>query len=140
MARPRRRTQVPSPQRLSLDSGAVIALSRNEERARAVLQAAWAAGVEVSVPSLVLAETVRGAARDSSVNRVVKAVGEVTTADEAIGRLAGALLGAARSVSTIDAVVVASAVRLGGGVILTGDPGDLEALAAGHPEVVVRAL
>ncbi len=140
MARTRRRTQDPPPQRLILDSGAVIALSRNDQRARAALAAAWEAGVEVSIPSLVVAETVRGSAKDAPVNRVIKAVGEVRPADEGTGRVAGGLLGAARSNSTVDAVVVASAIELGGGVVLTGDPDDLEAFANGHPEVVVRTL
>ncbi len=140
MARTRRRNQDPPPQRLILDSGAVIALSRNDQRARAALAAAWEAGVEVSIPSLVVAETVRGSAKDAPVNRVIKAVGEVRPADEGTGRVAGGLLGAARSNSTVDAVVVASAIELGGGVVLTGDPDDLEAFANGHPEVVVRTL
>lgn len=140
MARSRRRTQAPPPQRLILDSGAVIALSGNDMRARASLAAAWEAGAEVSTPSVVVAETVRGSAKDAPVNRVIKAVGEVTSVDESIGRVAGALLGAARSHSTIDAVVVSSAIDAGGGVILTGDPDDLEVLAGGHPEVVIRPL
>ena len=140
MARTRRRPQARPPQRLLLDSGAVIALSHNDTRARAALAAGWEAGVEVAIPSLVVAETVRGSAKDAPVNRVIKSVGEVTAADETTGRIAGALLGAARSDSTVDAVVVASAIDLGGGVILTGDPDDLEALASGHPEVVVRRL
>jgi hypothetical protein len=50
------------------------------------------------------------------------------------------LLGAAGSTSTVDALVVASAIELGGGVVLTGDPGDLEPLADGHPEVMIRPL
>ena len=139
MAKPRHRNQT-APERLILDSGAVISLSRNEPRARAVLQAAWEVGVEVTMPSVVVAETVRGRARDTPVNRAINAVGEVTSVDERIGRLAGALLGATGSGSTIDAVVVASAIDAGGGVILTGDPDDLRALAEGHPEIVVQAL
>ncbi len=140
MARTRRRTQTPPPQRLILDSGGVIALSRHDLRARATLAAAREAGVEVSVPSVVVAETVRGSAEDASINRVIKAVGEVTAVDQGTGRVAGALLGAARSTSTVDALVVASAIELGGGVVLTGDPEDLERLADGHPEVVISAL
>ena len=140
MARSRRRPKAPPPQRLILDSGAVIALSRGDLRARATLAAAREAGVEVSIPSVVVAETVRGSAKDASVNRVIKAVGEVSSADERTGRGAGALLGAARSTSTVDALVVASAIELGGGVVLTGDPDDLELLAGGHPEVVIRAV
>jgi hypothetical protein len=57
-----------------------------------------------------------------------------------MGRTAGALLGAARSTSTVDALVVAAAIELGGGVVLTGDPDDLDPLASGHPEVVIAAL
>lgn len=139
MARSRRR-KAPQAQRLILDSGAIIALARNDPRARAALTAAWEAGVEVATPAVVLAETVRGTAKDAPVNRVLKAVGEVIAADEQVGRSAGGLLGAARSRSTIDALVVASAVRVGGGVVLTGDPDDVTALATGHHEVLVQPL
>jgi hypothetical protein len=59
---------------------------------------------------------------------------------EKSGRMAGALLGAARSTSTIDALVVASVIEVGGGVVLTGDRNDLEPLASGHPAVVIRPL
>lgn len=140
MARRRRRTQDPPPQRLILDAGAVIALSRADQRARAVLAAAREARVDVSIPSVVVAETVRGTAADAPVNRVLKAVGEVDAADEAIGRTASRLLGHAGSSATVDAVVVATAVEVGGAVVLTGDPDDLSALADGHREVVIEAL
>lgn len=140
MAR-RRTAQAPAPFRLILDSGAVIALSRRDDRARAVLAAAWEVGAEVSIPAVVVAETVRGSGpKDASVNRVVKAVGEVGVTDEAVGRVAGALLGSARSDATVDALVVADAVQRGGGVVLTGDPDDLRRLVAGHPEVVIEVL
>lgn len=139
MARTRRPSQTP-PTRLILDGGAVIALSRNDVRARAVLAAAWEAGAEVFIPSVVLAETVRGLAPDARVNRVIRAVGEICVADEATGRLAGCLLGSAESTSSIDALVVANAIGLGGGLILTGDPQDLRALAGEHPTVEIRAL
>jgi predicted nucleic acid-binding protein len=140
VARSRRRTQAPPPQRLILDSGAVIALSRNDERARAAVAAAWEAGVEVSIPAVVVAETIRGTAKDAPVNRVIKAVGEVTVVDERTARSAGALLGATGSSSTVDAMVVASAVELGGGVVLTGDPHDLGTLAADRRDVVISPL
>lgn len=139
MARSRNYPKTTPPQRLILDSGAVIALSRNDSRARAALAAAVEVGAEVTIPSVVLAETVRGASADAPVNRVVKAVGEVAPADEAACRAAGGLLARARSTATVDAVVVATAVRLGGGVILTGDR-DLEVLAAGHDTVVIAPL
>lgn len=134
-----RRSEAP-PQRLILDAGAVIALSRADERARAVLAAAVEVGADVSIPAVVVAETVRGVAADAPVNRVVKAVGEVDVATKAIGRTAGRLLGEAGSSSTVDAIVVATAVEASGAVILTGDPNDLGALASRHREVVVQAL
>lgn len=140
MARTRRQTQTPPPPRLILDSGAVIALSRNDDRARAVLTVAREMGAEVTVPSVVIAGTIRGASADAAVDRVLKAVGEVHAVDERTGRIAGGLLGAARSTSTIDALVVATAIDLGGGVVLTGDPVDLQALAADHPDIVIRPL
>ncbi len=140
MAKGRRRIQDPPPQRLILDAGAVIALSRADQRARAVLAAAREARVHVSIPSVVVAETVRGVAEDVPVNRVLKAVGDVDAADDAIGRSAGRLLGEAASSATVDAVVVATAVEAGGAVVLTGDSDDLSTLADGHREVVIEAL
>jgi predicted nucleic acid-binding protein len=118
--------------RLILDSGAVIALSRNDGRARAVLAAAREVGAVVSIPSVVLAETLRGDDTDAPVNRIIKAVGEITPALEATCRAAGALLRAAGSGSTVDAIVVATARQLGGGLILTIEPDGLDHLAAGH--------
>ena len=65
----------------------------------------------MSIPSVVVAETVRGSAKHAPVNRVIKAVGEIEGATENTFRIAGALLGAARSDSTVDAVVVASVIE-----------------------------
>lgn len=140
MAR-RRQTQSPPAFRLILDSGAVIALSRRDDRARAALAAAWEVGAQVSIPAVVVAETVRGSGpRDAAVNRVITAVGDVGVTDETTGRVAGSLLGTARSDATVDALVVADAIERGGGVILTGNPDNLERLAEGHSEVVIEVL
>lgn len=140
MARTRRTRGTAPPTRLILDSGAVIALARNDDRARAVLRSAHERQVPVSIPAVVVAETVRGVASDARTNRVVAAVGEVIPVDEAVGRAAGALLGTTASAATIDALVVACAISVGGGVVLTSDPSDLRVLADGHAEVVVVAL
>lgn len=135
----RARQQAP-PQRLILDSGAVIALSRSDTRARAALAAALEADAEVSIPAAVVAETVRDVASDAPVNRILKAVGEIDLVDEPVGRVAGRLLGRAGSSSSVDAIVVATAMEAGGAVVLTGDPDDLGALAAEHTEVVIGTL
>lgn len=139
MARPRRRQRL-TPRLLVLDSGAVIALSRGDARARAFLQRARELMVPVEVPVVVVAETLRGGPSDAPVHRVLKAIGSVPAARESHGRTAGELLGAARSTSTIDALVVAHAVEAGGADILTGDRDDLERLAGRHPEVRVLPL
>jgi predicted nucleic acid-binding protein len=136
----RRRPARPPAHRLILDSGGVIALAREDHRARAALTAAWEVGADVIVPAVVVAETVRGTARDAPVNRILNAVGNVASATEDTARVAGALLARARSAATIDALVVAEAVQGGGGVVLTGDADDLGALSSRHVEVVVQPL
>ena len=135
-----RRAGDQAPQRLILDSGAVIALTRGDQRARAFLARALELGATVEVPVVVLAETVRGGPRDAPVNRVLKAIGSVPAAREVHGRIAGQLLGSTRSAATMDALVVAQAVEAGGAHILTGDREDLERLAARHPEVWIHPL
>jgi predicted nucleic acid-binding protein len=139
MAGARREDRSP-PQRLILDSGAVIALARGDPRARAFLARALEFMAPVEIPMVVVAETVRGGPRDAPVNRVLKAVGSVPEAREAHGRSAGRLLAAARSAATVDALVVAQAVEAGGAHVLTGDREDLDRLAALHPEVWIHPL
>jgi predicted nucleic acid-binding protein len=129
-----------TPQRLILDSGAVIALARGEQRAQAFLARALELGASIEIPVVVVAETIRGGPRDAPVHRVLKAVGSVPESREIHGRTAGRLLGAARVSHTVDALVVAHAVEGGGAHILTGDRDDLDLLAAGHPEVQVHSL
>ena len=129
-----------APQRLILDSGAVIALARGDQRTRAFLARALELGVPVEIPVVVVAETVRGGPRDAPVHRVLKAVGSVPEAREVHGRTAGRLLGEARSSGTVDALVVAHAVVSGGAHVLTEDREDLERLAAPHPEVWIQPL
>ena len=135
-----RGADIQASRRLILDSGAVIALSRGDQRARAFLARALELGVTVEIPVVVVAETVRGGPRDAPVNRVLKAVGSVPETREVHGRTAGRLLGAARSAHTVDALVVAHAVEAGGARILTGDGEDLERLASPHPEVRIHVL
>jgi len=85
----------------------------------------------------VVAETVRGTRGDANVNRCIKAVGHVSSIDEAIGRSAGALLGQTGGSETADALVVAEASREGRCVVLTGDLEDFRRLAAFAPTVEI---
>jgi predicted nucleic acid-binding protein len=119
------------PQRLILDSGAVIGWSRGDARIRAILRQALARQLELRVPVVVLAETLRGGPRDAPVNRVLKAVGTAPTAP-ATGRDAGKLLGQTGGTNIADALVAAEALTVPGSIILTSDPEDLRALLAGR--------
>lgn len=138
MARTRRRQAQAPPLRLILDSGAVIAWSRGDVRARALLTRALELGLDIRIPVVVLAEILRGGARDALIHRVRNAV-DVFPTDEATARLAGALLGRTRGTNTVDALVAAEAVIVGAGV-LTGDAADLRALLGDHRRVTVIPL
>jgi predicted nucleic acid-binding protein len=135
-----RRTTPLAAHRLILDAGAVIALARGDQRARAYLQRALELDAEVRVPVVVVAETTRGGPKDATVNRVLAAIGEPTPPTAPTARLAGRLLARARRSDTIDALVAAEAIEAGGGYILTGDPDDLRALTGGEPSVQVQSL
>ena len=136
----RRRATTPSTQRLILDAGAVIALAHNDPRARAYVRRAIELDAEVRVPVVVLAETLRGTQRDAAVHRVLNAVSHSVPIDETVGRRAGALLGRAGRSDTVDAIVVAEAIEAGGAEILTGDAGDLAALANGERSVTIHSV
>jgi predicted nucleic acid-binding protein len=132
------RTRYPSGGRVILDSGAVIAWSRGDERVRALLREAIAQNLELRVPVVVLGETLRGNARDAPVNRVLKATGTVPT-EAATGRRAGKLLGRTGGRNTADALVAAEALDARGSIVLTSDPDDLGALLADTGTDVIRA-
>ena len=105
---------------------------------------AWAArrDVPVRIPTAVLAEAYRGTGADVGVDRVLNSGVRAITVGRATARVAGALRyrDGLDSCHTVDALVVATAVRLGGGIISTGDPDDIGVLARDHPNVAVDPL
>ena len=135
MARSHRRQAQSAPQRLILDSGAVIALSRGESRARAVLTLALELGLDVRIPVAVLEETLRGNPRDAPVHRIRNTV-DVFPTEETAARLAGALLGRTGGTNTVDALVTAEAIITSADV-LTSDARDLRALLGDHRGVTI---
>jgi hypothetical protein len=80
---------------------------------------------------VVVAEsTTDGGGRDVNVNRLLKTL-LVADCDMATARSAAALRFLARAgPGTIDAIVVATADRMPGSIVLTGDPTDLSTLAS----------
>ena len=95
------------------------------------------------VPSAVLVELYRGQGHDEPIDRVLaQGFVRVVTTGARIARHAGHLLADADRGSelAIDALVVATTIRLGGGLILTHHPADLELLSARQPAVRVVTI
>ena len=128
-----------APERLIIDSGPIINWSRGDARTRAVMRRAVELGCDMTVPVIVLAEVLRGGARDAPVHRVLKSV-DVPSTPSMAGRVAGGLLGTTGGVNTADALVAAEAVLRPGCTLLTADPGDLAPLLVDHPEVHLQVI
>jgi len=134
---------------LVLDSEALSALARPQadelrhQRVRAALRSAHVRNAAVRVPSAVLVELYRGREYDEPIDAVLtRGFVQVVTTGLRIARIAGHLLARADAGSemAVDALVVATAVRLGGGMVLTHDPDDLRSLAANHPSVAIARI
>jgi hypothetical protein len=121
-----------------LDSGAVTALARSP-RILGEYQRRLSMGEVIVVPSAVLVECRTGdARRDSAVDRLLKRVRVDEHLPNWLARTASALRTAARRGSAVDALVVAYADP--GGRVVTGDLGDLRALAQYAKRVVIEGI
>jgi predicted nucleic acid-binding protein len=111
-------------------------------RVRAMLSAAARLAIPVRVPTAVLSEAYRGRPVDAAVDHVLRRGVRPITMGHSMARVAGALRArdGLDSCHTVDAFVVATSIRLGGGIIATADPGDLQVLARDHPSVHVQAI
>jgi hypothetical protein len=124
---------------LLLDSGALIALERNDRAMWRRLKAAGLAGCVPVTHGGVIGQVWRGQGPRQSL--LVKALAgiDIRPLDEALGRAAGELLAIARRRDVIDSALVRLAHD--GDYIVTSDPDDLEPLAraAGLHVEIVRA-
>lgn len=104
------------------------------------MRSAHTRNAPVRIPAAVLVELYRGRGTDEAIDVVLaRGFAHVVTTGARTARIAGHLLGriGADSAMAIDALVVATAVRFGGGMVATHDPSDLRLLAAPHPNVAV---
>lgn len=133
---------------LILDAEALSALARPRAtperhlRVRAAMRS-QRRGEPVRVPAVVLLELYRGGGTDEVIDAELRrGHARVVTTGARTARTAGHLLAAVHAGSelAVDALVVATAVRLGGGLILTHDPDDLRSLAADRPNIAVAAI
>ena len=134
---------------LVLDSEAVSALARPHEntdrhqRVRAAMRSAHSRNAPVRVPSAALVELYRGHGFDEPIDALLaRGFAQVVTTGARIARIAGHLLADADAGSelAIDALVVATAVRFGGGLVVTHDPEDLGLLASRNHNVAVVGI
>ena len=112
---------------LVLDSGALIALERNERAMWVRLKAAEIAGEPPVTHGGVLGQAWRGGPRQARLARALQGV-DVRPLDRALGRASGELLGATGTSDVIDAAVVL--LSADGDEIVTMDRDDFEDLVA----------
>jgi len=122
---------------LVLDSGALIAIERNERSMWARLKAAEVARELPLTHGGVVGQVWRGGPRQARLARALQGV-DVRPLDRALGRAVGELLGGTSSSDVIDAAVVLLAAD--GDDIVTLDRRDFEALvrAAGRHVELIR--
>ena len=119
-----------------LDSGALVAMERNERAMWIRLKAAQLGGDLPVTYAGVLGQVWRGGPRQARLSQALAGI-DVRPLDEALGRAAGHLLGAAGLADVVDAAVVLLAQD--GDEIVTVDHDDLAQLAAAagcHVELI----
>ena len=112
---------------LVLDSGALIALERNERAMWRRLKATHLAGRVPVSHGGVVGQAWRGRGPRQALLAKALAATDILPLDETLGRAAGELLASARRHDVIDAALVLLASD--GDHIVTSDPDDLEPLA-----------
>lgn len=112
---------------LVLDSGALVALGRDERAMWTRLKAARIAGDLPVTHAGVLGQVWRGGPRQARFSQALAGI-EVRPLDESLGRSAGELLGAAGLSDVIDAAVVL--LSHDGDDIVTSDHDDFERLVS----------
>jgi len=113
--------------RIVLDSGALIALERDQRPMWTRLKAAYVAGDVPVTHAGVLGQVWRSDPRQARLARALRGI-DVRPVDARLGRSAGVLLGEAGLSDVIDAALVL--LSTDGDDIITSDPDDLTRLAA----------
>jgi hypothetical protein len=115
---------------VTLDSGALIALDRNDRRVIVLLGRAREIAARIPVPATALAQAIRRPSRQARLSRLIRQSStEVVALDAADATRVGLLLAARRTSDVVDAHVVICA-RRARQPIVTSDPDDLAHLDA----------
>lgn len=118
---------------ITLDTGALIALERRQQRMKELVERALARDQPITVPAGVVGEWWRGRTdlRDSILESL-----DVESLTEALAKVAGEALAVVRGATLVDAIVMASAASRGD-IVYTSDIEDLERLRRRFPGVRV---
>ena len=111
------------------DTGALIALDRNQRAAWARHQVALTDERRVIVPTVALAQVWRNSRTQQTLHRLLRSC-ELHPLDDGLARRAGELCGRSRTGDVVDAAVVAIASSQAPAIVWTSDPDDLDLLTA----------
>lgn len=122
---------------ITLDTGALLALEREDWRVRGLIQRAHERDLVIAIPAGVVAQAWRGGARQARIARLLSDRHvNVPVLDEAVARAVGVLAGEAGHPDVID-VHVALHAREHGHRVVTSDPGDISAIDPSLELIVV---
>ncbi len=122
---------------LTLDTGALIALERGDERVRSLLLHAVADEIPLAVPAGVVAQAWRGGPRQARIARLLADPDvHVVVLDDPTARAVGALIARSGHHDVVDISVALCAAERGH-VVLTSDPDDV---ATVDPRLALIAL
>lgn len=133
----------PLKPRLVLDTGALIALERDDPRAWEHLAVAAQRGYLVVVPILVVMEAQRGARNQQRLNQILKWIDQELPLAPEIGRQVAGLRHRSGVDSDTDVVVVLEALAVPGSRILTSDPDDMFSVieaAGAHGRIPIQRV
>jgi len=113
---------------ITYDAGALIAADRAERRIWARHRALLALREVPTVPAPVVAQSWRGGGRQALLARLLAGC-DVETLDDGQARAVGSLAARAATTDIVDVCVVEGAMRRHD-LVVSSDPGDLQAIAA----------
>jgi predicted nucleic acid-binding protein len=125
-----------SRRHLTLDTGALIAIERRKRRALLLLDSAQQGATSLVAPVPVVTEWWRGR---TDVRELILDSVEVAPLSVGVAKAAGEAIATVPGATAIDAIVMAFAAAHGG-LVVTGDVGDLERLRAAFPSVRVLGV
>jgi len=114
---------------ITLDTGGLIALDRNDRRVLLLVARAIERGMRITIPATALAQAIRNPARQARLSRLIRqACTDLIALDGPDATAVGLLLAKTAPADVVDAHVVVCAQRSGQAVV-TSDADDLRRLA-----------